>query len=60
MPSYTPEQKRRALEVLDECGGRVTRAIRKLGYPTRQTMYQRVNERDEARRVADDEPAWAG
>lgn len=46
MPSYTPEQKKRALEVLDECGGRVTKAIRKLGYPTRQTMYQWFNERD--------------
>lgn len=48
MPSYTPEQKKRALEVLDECDGRITRAIRKLGYPSRQTMCQWINEADAA------------
>lgn len=48
MASYTPEQKKRALEVLDECDGRITRTIRKLGYPSRQTMYQWVNEADAA------------
>ena len=40
MPSYTEEQKRRAVEAVKECGGSVTRAIRRLGYPSRQTMYQ--------------------
>lgn len=40
MPSYTEEQKRRAVETVEECGGSVTRAMRKLGYPTRQTLYR--------------------
>lgn len=40
MPSYTEEQKRKAVETVEECGGSVTRAIRRLGYPSRQTMYQ--------------------
>lgn len=43
MPSYTKEQRERALEVLEECEGRVTLAITKLGYPSRQTMYQWIN-----------------
>ncbi len=46
MPSYTEEQKRRAVEMVDECGGSVTRAMRRLGYPARQTLYQWLNERD--------------
>ena len=46
MPSYTEGQKLRATEMVEECGGSVTRAIRKLGYPTRQTLYQWLNERD--------------
>lgn len=46
MPSYTEEQKRRAIETVEECGGSVTRAMRKLGYPTRQTLYQWLNQRD--------------
>ena len=46
MPSYTEEQKRKAVEMVDECGGSVTRAMRKLGYPTRQTLYQWLNQRD--------------
>ena len=46
MPSYTEEQKRRTVETIEECGGSVTRAMRKLGYPTRQTLYQRLNRRD--------------
>ena len=29
MPSYTDEQKRRAVDMIEECGGSVT------GYPTR-------------------------
>lgn len=33
MPSYTEEQGRGALDAVEECGGSVTRAIRKLGYP---------------------------
>ena len=34
MPSYTEGQKRKAVEMVDECGGSVTRAMRKRGgYP---------------------------
>ena len=43
MPSYTDEQKRRAIEVVEECGGSVTRAMRRLGYPSRQTLYHWLN-----------------
>ena len=46
MPSYTEEQKRRAVDMVEECGGSVTRAMRRLGYPTRQTLYQWLNQRD--------------
>lgn len=46
MPSYTEEQKRRAVDMVEECGGSVTRAMRKLGYPSRQTLYQWLNQRD--------------
>ena len=46
MPSYTDEQKRRAVDMVEECGGSVTRAMRKLGYPTRQTLYHWLNRRD--------------
>lgn len=35
MPSYTDEQKRRAVDMIEECGGSVTRAMRRLGYSTR-------------------------
>ncbi len=35
MPSYTDEQKRGAVDMIEECGGSVTRAMRRLGYPTR-------------------------
>ena len=28
MPSYTDEQRQRAIEVVEECGGSVTRAMR--------------------------------
>ena len=46
MPSYTEEQGRRTIEAAEECGGSVTRAIRKLGYPTRHTLYEWLNRRD--------------
>ena len=46
MPSYTDEQKRMAVDMVDECGGSVTRAMRRLGYPTRQTLYHWLNRRD--------------
>ncbi len=46
MPSYTEEQKRRALDAIEGCGGSVTRAIRKLGYPSRHTMHQWLNQHD--------------
>lgn len=46
MPSYTDEQKRRAVDMGEECGGSATRRMRKLGYPTRQTLRQWLNRRD--------------
>ena len=49
MPSYTDEQKRRAVETVEECGGSVTRAMRKLGYPARQTPCRWLNQRDASR-----------
>lgn len=54
MPSYTEEQKRRAVETVEECGGSVMRALRKLGYPTRQTLYQWLNQRDASRERKDE------
>lgn len=33
MPSCTEEQKRRAVDMVEECGGSVTRAMRRLGIP---------------------------
>lgn len=41
----TERQKREALRDLDKCNGRVTAAMRKLGYPSRQCFYQWINER---------------
>ena len=32
MPSYTDQQKRRAVDMIEECGGSVMRAMRRLGY----------------------------
>ena len=49
MPGYTEEQKRRAVEMVEECGGSVTRAMRRLGCPTRQTLYHWLNRRDASR-----------
>lgn len=46
MRSYTDEQKRRAVDMVEGCGGSVTPAMRKLGYPTRQTLHQWLNQRD--------------
>ena len=46
MPSHTEGQKRKAVETVEECGGSVTRAIRRLGYPSRQTMCQWLNQSD--------------
>lgn len=46
MPSYAEEQKRRAVETVEQCGGSVTRAMRKPGYPTRQTLCRWPNQRD--------------
>lgn len=46
MPSYTEEQRRRTVETVEERGGSVTRAMRRLGYPARQTLYQWLNRRD--------------
>ena len=49
MPSYTDEQKRMAVDMVDECDGSVTRAMRKLGHPTRQTLHHWLNRRDASR-----------
>ena len=46
MPSYAEEQKRSGAETVEECGGSVTRAMRRLGYPTRQTLCRWLNQRD--------------
>lgn len=46
MPSYTEEQRRRTVETVEERGGSVTRAMRRLGYPARQTLHQWLNRRD--------------
>ena len=46
MPSYTDEQKRMAVDMVEKCGGSVTRAMCKPGYPTRQTPYHWLNRRD--------------
>lgn len=46
MPSYTDEQKSMAVDMVDECGGSVTHAMRKLRHPTRQTLYHWLNRRD--------------
>lgn len=35
MPSCTDEQRRGAVDMIEECGGSVTRAMRRLGYPMR-------------------------
>ena len=32
--------------MVEECGGSVTRAMRRLGYPTRQTLHHWLNRRD--------------
>lgn len=45
MTSYTEEEKRKAVEMVEECGGSVMHATRKSGYPSRQTLYQWLNER---------------
>ena len=49
MPSCTDEQKRMAVDMVEECGGSVARAMRRLGYPTRQTLYRWPNRRDASR-----------
>lgn len=46
MTSYTEEEKRKAVEMVEECGGFVMHTTRKSGYPSRQTLYQWLNERD--------------
>lgn len=42
--SYTEEEKRKTVETVEECGGSVMHATRKSGYPSRQTLYQWLNE----------------
>lgn len=38
-----------AVDMVEECGESVARAMRKLGYPTRQTLYHWLNRRDASR-----------
>lgn len=38
MPSYTEEQRCKAIEAAEECGGSVARAMRRPGYPTRRML----------------------
>lgn len=45
MTSYTEEEKRKAVETVEECGGSVMRATRKSGHPFWQTLFQWLNER---------------
>lgn len=45
--------KSMAVDLVDECGGSVTRAMRKLGYPTRQTLHHWLNRRDASREAFD-------
>lgn len=49
MPSYTNEQREAVLGELEECGGSITQAIRRLGYPSGQAMCQWVNQADASR-----------
>lgn len=44
MTSYTEEEKRKAVEMVEECVGSVMHATSKSGYPSRQTLYQWLNE----------------
>ena len=46
MPGYNEEQRRKAVEPLEERGGSVMRAIRRLGYPTRHTLYEWLSRHD--------------
>ena len=46
MPSYAEEQRRRAVETVEECGGSVTKAMHKLGYPSRQAPCQWLSRAD--------------
>ena len=46
MLSYTEERRRKAIEAVEECGESVTRAIRRLGYPARHTLYEWPNRHD--------------
>lgn len=46
MTSYTEEEKRKAVEMVEECVGSVMHATSKSGYPSRLTLYQWLNEWD--------------
>ena len=46
MPSHAEGQRRRAFETVEGCGGSVTRAMRRLGCPSRQTLYQWLGRHD--------------
>ena len=44
MTSYTEEEKRKAVEMVEECVGSVMHATSKSGYPSRLTLYQWLDE----------------
>ena len=46
MQSYADEWKCKALKVVEGCGGSITRAMRCLSHPSRQTPYQWLNQED--------------
>lgn len=41
---FTDEDRKRALEALAANGGRVTKTLRELGYPSRQTLYRWIED----------------
>lgn len=50
---FTDEDRERALEALAANGGRVTKMLRELGYPSRQTIYRWIEDnRSAARRTS--------
>ena len=46
MPSYTEEQKRRAVEMVEECGGCGNAHDAQAGIPHAPKLYQWLNQRD--------------
>lgn len=53
---FTDEDRERALKVLAANGGRVTKTLRELGYPSRQTPYRWIEDDRSAARRANGRP----